>query len=63
MKYKFNTRWDKNILKCACLVGNPACDRYKKCEVLEFKFNPYKDITKCMNHESYKRIRGKIQQL
>lgn len=62
-KYKFNTRWNENILKCACLFGNPACDRYKKCEVLELILEPYTDIEKCMKHRSYKRIRGKIQQL
>ncbi|WP_373899293.1 hypothetical protein ACER0A_002145 [Haloimpatiens sp. FM7315] len=48
-KYKFNTRWNKSILKCACLFGNPACDRYRKCEVLELTLEPYADIEKCMN--------------
>ncbi|AVP66043.1 hypothetical protein C3B64_18060 [Clostridium botulinum] len=43
--------------------GGNRGSRYKKCEVLELKLNPYEDINKCMDHRTYKRIRGKIQQL
>jgi hypothetical protein len=62
VRYKFNTRWKGKNLICACLFGNPACDRYKKCEVLELKLNTYGDIDKCMNHRSYKRIKGALRQ-
>lgn len=61
-KYEFNTRWNKDILICACLRDNPCCDRYKTCEVLELTFNPYDDVKECMNERSYKRSGGAIKQ-
>lgn len=62
-KYKFNTRWDKKELKCACLYGNAACDRYRKCEVLELTLDPYKDVKECMQERRYKRVGGAIKQI
>jgi hypothetical protein len=62
-KYEFNTRWDKDILICACLQDNPCCDRYKTCEVLELTFNPYDGVKDCMGQRKYKRNkRGAIEQ-
>lgn len=61
-KYKFNTRWNNKELRCACLYGNPACDRYKTCEVLELTLNPYNDVKECMKERSYKRIGGALRQ-
>lgn len=60
--YKCYTRWRKEYLICLCKVGNPACDRYKSCEVNEFELQQYKDIKKCMEHSSYKRIKKAIRQ-
>ena len=61
-KYKFNTRWDKDTLKCACLFGNACCDRFKKCEVLELTLNPYDNLKECMEERSYKRVKGVLRQ-
>lgn len=54
-KYKFNMRWDKKELKCACLYGNAACDRDKTCEVLELTLNPFDGAKECMKGRSYKK--------
>lgn len=62
VKFKFNTRWIEKKLECACLFGNPGCDRFRKCEVLEFIFKPFDDIKECIGHDSYKRHRGAIKQ-
>lgn len=61
-KYLFNTRWNKKELKCACLAGNPCCDRYKTCEQLWLTHNPYDDIEECMNQRSYVRRNGAMRQ-
>lgn len=61
-KYEFNTRWDKKTLICACLQGNPACDRYKTCEVLELTLDPYEGTKECMKERSYKRCNGAVKQ-
>lgn len=61
-KYKFNTRWNGNDLRCACLYGNPCCDRFKNCEVLELTLKPYADIEECMKARKYKREKGAIKQ-
>lgn len=63
MTYDCYTRWKNNNLICICKVGNPACDRYKSCEILQFEHNKYSDIKKCMQHDKYKRVNGKIKQL
>ena len=62
-KYKFNTRWNKKILKCACLFGNAACDRFKTCEVLDFTHNPFDDIKECMKERTYRRDKGVFKQV
>lgn len=62
MRYKFNTKWDKQELKCACLFGNSACDRFRSCEVLELTLKQYDDSKEYMNHSSYKRTHGAIAQ-
>lgn len=60
MRYKFNTRWKEKELQCACLFGNPGCDRFKVCEVLEFSLKPYEGINECMDHDSFERRHGVI---
>lgn len=62
MKYKFNTRWNKQILICACLYGNPCCDRYKKCEVIEMTLHQFDDVLKCMDHDHYERKNRALRQ-
>ncbi|TCO69515.1 hypothetical protein EV214_13139 [Marinisporobacter balticus] len=62
-KYKFNTRWNEDELKCACLFGNPGCDRFKTCETLELTLNPYGDIEECMKARKYKRKKGALRQM
>ena len=62
-KYKLNTRWNKEGLRCVCLFGNPCCDRFKTCDVLEFTHNPFSDIKECMKGNSYKRCNGAIRQV
>jgi hypothetical protein len=62
-KYKFNTRWNKETLRCACLVSNPACDRFKTCEVLELTHDPYEGIKTCMKESSYKKVHGALRQV
>jgi hypothetical protein len=58
VRYKFNTRWNGKVLRCACLYGNPCCDRFRTCEVLEVKISPFADIEECMKARSYKRTKG-----
>jgi hypothetical protein len=62
-KYKFNTRWKDKELKCSCLYGNPTCDRFRSCEVLEFTLNPYDGVEQVMKERSYKRDKGSIKQV
>ena len=62
-KYKFNTRWNKEVLRCACQFGNPCCDRFKAFEVLELTHNPYEDIERCMKERSYRKEKGKVRQV
>lgn len=62
-KFKFNTRWKDNELKCACLYGNPGCDRFKTCEVLEFSLDPYADVEEVMKERSYRRNKGSLKQV
>lgn len=62
-QYVFYSRWDKHELKCACLFGNPCCDRYRQCEEIELKLKPYEDVESCMNKaRKYKRHKGAIRQ-
>lgn len=62
-KYKFNTRWNKDILKCACLFGNACCDRFKTCEVLELTHDPYENLEECMKERTYRREKGALRQV
>jgi len=57
------TRWKKDFLICLCKVGNPACDRHKTCEILEFEHDKYKDLKGCMNERKYKKVNGKVKQI
>lgn len=62
-KFKFNTRWDGDNLICACLFGNPCCDRFKKCEVQYLTHDPYEDIEQVMKERSYKKVKGSYRQV
>jgi len=46
-----------------CKVGNPACDRYKACDIETFNFDRYGELEKCMNHEKYKKEKGRVKQI
>lgn len=61
-KYNFNTRWNGKELKCACLYGNPCCDRYRNCEKLELTLDPFDGIKDCMKERSYKKVHGAYKQ-
>ena len=56
------TNWENGELKCACSFFNPMCEKFKTCEELEVKYNPYEDIEECMGHRSYKKVNGVIKQ-
>lgn len=58
VRYKFNTRWNGKVLRCACLFGNPCCDRYKTCEVLDLTLSQFDGIEEVMKARSYKRTKG-----
>jgi hypothetical protein len=55
MKYKCYTRWSNKKLVCICKVGNPACDRYKTCDIEKFKLMSYEDIQECFKNSEKKR--------
>lgn len=61
--YKCYTRWNKDYLICLCKVGNPACDRFKKCEEEEFEHKQFLKIKDCMKHDKYVREKGKLKQI
>ncbi|WP_318526126.1 hypothetical protein [Sedimentibacter sp.] len=63
IKYKCYTRWNKDHLICLCKVGNPACDRYKTCEIEEFEHEQFDDIKGCMKHRKYKKEHGVVKQI
>ena len=48
--YKCYTRWKKSELVCICKVGNPACDRYKTCDIDKFKSNKFEGIKECFKN-------------
>ena len=61
-KFDFNTKWDKDILKCACLTSNPCC-KSKDCEVLSLTLNPYDDLIDTMQKQNtYKKVKGAWRQ-
>lgn len=57
IKVNCYTSWKKDNLICLCKVGNPACDRYKKCSIVKTELeNPkYKGIKSCFKQDRYGR--------
>lgn len=62
-KFIFLSRWNKNILICACLKSNPCCDRFRKCEQVELILDPYLDLENVMKEKAYKRVKGALRQV
>lgn len=59
MNIKLYTQWKDNQIVCTC----PTCKcKNHNCELLDFTLNPYADIKSCMRSDSYKRVRGNLQQ-
>jgi len=61
--YKCYTRWNKEYLICLCKVGNPACDRFKTCELEEFEHDKFNGLEECMKARKYKKEHGVIKQI
>jgi hypothetical protein len=61
MKLKLLTKWENKELICCCPLKG-QCLKNHGCEEMEFHWDPYANPEQCMNHESYARVKGSIQQ-
>ena len=59
--YTFNTNWKDGELVCAC-TQDGKCNKNHGYEELEFILNSYTDINECMKHDSYMRVKSRMQQ-
>ena len=55
------TYWKDGELECCCPIKN-KCRKLLNCEELEFKLDESMNAKQLMNHDSYKRVNGRIQQ-
>ena len=61
MKIELYTLWREKDLVCVC-TKDGKCRKERNCELLEFNLNKYDGIEECMKHDSYMRVKSRIQQ-
>lgn len=61
MKIKLYTLWKDGEVVCTCPTPN-KCNKERGCELLDFTLDSYADMNECMKHDSYVRVKSRLQQ-
>jgi len=61
MKIKLYTQWKDGEIVCTCPECN-KCNKNHGCELLDFTLDPYADMRECMGHDSYIKVKSRMQQ-
>lgn len=62
MIVKLLTFWKDGELECTCPLKNKCKKHTFECEELEFTLDESMNTKELMNHRTYKRVRGRVQQ-
>lgn len=62
MNVKLLTYWREKELCCVCTIQNKCRRNGLQCEELDFILNDTVNVKELMDHDSYKRVNGRIQQ-